>query len=47
MVSELSQDVFFTLSLTPTAKGDRIMHGNYLMDFDASSGAFPGPLISV
>ena len=39
MISELSQDVFFTLPLTPTAKGDRIMHGNYLMDFDASSGA--------
>ena len=39
VVSELSQDVFYTLPLTPTAKGDRIMHGNFLMDFDASSGA--------
>jgi PKD repeat protein len=39
VISELSQDVFHTLPLTPTAKGDRVMHGNYLMDFDASSGA--------
>ena len=38
IVSNVSQDVFFTLPLTPTAKGDRIMHGNYLMDFDAASG---------
>tara|TARA_X000000950_G_scaffold93752_1_gene118020 strand:+ start:5172 stop:8615 length:3444 start_codon:yes stop_codon:yes gene_type:complete len=39
VISELSQDVFHTLPLTPTAKGNRIMHGNYLMDFDASTGA--------
>jgi hypothetical protein len=39
VVSPLAQDVYHSLPITPNAKGDRIMHGNYLMDFDASSGA--------
>ena len=36
--SEIAQDVYYTLPLTPSAKGDQIMHGKYLMDFDASTG---------
>lgn len=39
IVSEIQQDVFHTLPLTPSAKGDQIMHGNLLMAFDASLGS--------
>ncbi len=39
IVSEIEQDVFHALPLTPSAKGDQMMHGNLLMAFDASSGA--------
>lgn len=38
VASEIAQDVYYTLPLTPSAKGDQIMHGKYLMDFDASTG---------
>ena len=37
--SAIEQEVQFSYPLTPTAKGDRIMHGDYLMDVDAATGA--------
>ena len=37
--SDIAQEVQFSYPLTPNAKGDRIMHGDYLMEVDATTGA--------
>ena len=38
VVSALENEVIFSLPLTVTSRGDRIVHGNRILDFDASTG---------